>query len=213
MKKIFLAVVMLAIAIVIFAHRSEFLQLLAEIEEEKTMSPIATAVTLIVLKTLAAPLGFPGTPLTLLTGSLFGYFFGTLISLIGNTLGACLAFLLSRYVLHDYVQKKLFSRYPKIKKYEQKIARNGFKAVVILRLIPLFPFNALNFLLGVSNISFKQYAGGSFVGMIPGTFLFVYFGESLRMLMLANIILALAGIIMLTYLGRLYEKSDGVCEG
>ena len=58
----------------------------------------------------------------------------------------------------------------------------------------------------ITNIKIKDYVIGSFVGMIPGTFLFVYFGESLRMLSPLNIALAILGIIVLTYLGRIYER-------
>lgn len=206
MKKIFLTVVVVVLSGLIFVYQAEFFQLVEIIEIEKSNSPMAVAIVLVALKTLAAPLGFPGTPLTLLTGSLFGYFYGTFISVVGNTLGACLAFLLSRYVLQDYVQKKFLPHYPRMKKYEEKISRQGFTTVVVLRLIPLFPFNALNFLLGVSSVSFRDYALGSLIGMAPGTFLFVYFGDSLRMLRLTNIVLALAGIAALIYLGRLYEK-------
>jgi uncharacterized membrane protein YdjX (TVP38/TMEM64 family) len=61
-------------------------------------------------------------------------------------------------------------------------------------------------LLGTTIISFKKFALGTFVGMIPGTFLFVYLGGSLRMLSVANIILSLIGIAALTYLGVFYKK-------
>ncbi|MCI0566215.1 TVP38/TMEM64 family protein, partial [bacterium] len=58
----------------------------------------------------------------------------------------------------------------------------------------------------ISNIPLKQYALGSFVGMIPGTALFVYFGESLRMFSVINIVFAVSGLIALTFLGKAYEK-------
>ncbi len=206
MKKIFLAFFIISLSVLLFLYNAELFQMLKKLEDAKKVSPFLVAGILILIKTFVTPLGFPGTPLTLLTGSLFGYFFGTIISLIGNTLGACLAFLLARYVLQEFVQKKLLPRYIKIKKYEQNISKRGLATVIALRLIPLFPFNALNFLLGVTSISFKKYMWGSFIGMIPGTFLFVYFGESLRLLSFLNILLAITGIIILTYLGKLYEK-------
>lgn len=168
--------------------------------------PLATALLLIGLKAVSAPLGFPGTPLTLLSGSLFGKFLGTIIALIGNTLGASLAFLLSRYVLRDFVRGKFESRYPRIKEYDQKIEQKALATVIATRLIPLFPFNALNFMLGLTGVPFRKYVIGSFIGMIPGTFAFVYFGESLRMLSPINIALAVIGIVSLTYLGRLYAR-------
>jgi len=192
----------------IFTYQSEFLQFVQNIETKQALNPVGTATTLITIKTLTAPLGFPGTPLTIFEGALFGYFFGTIVALIGNTLGGCLAFLLSRYVLQNYVRKKILSRHPKIKDYEQKMMKQGVTTVASLRLIPLFPFNSLNFLLGTTNISFKKYVLGSFIGMAPGTFLFVYFGDSLRTLRMTNIILAIIGIITLTFLSILYKKSS-----
>ncbi len=206
MKKTALAIFVLAASIAIFAYRAEFLLFAHNLESVSAERPLLVACVLIALKTIVAPLGFPGTPLTLLSGSLLGNFFGTITALIGNTLGATLAFLLSRYLLKDYVQKNVVSKYSQMRKYEQRLEEKAFGTVVVLRLIPLFPFNALNFLLGVSNIPLKKYMLASFVGMIPGTALFVYFGESLRMLNFINIVFAIGGIIALTYLGKIYEK-------
>lgn len=206
MKKTVLAILILAISVALFAYRAEFLQFARSLENASSGNPFFAACVLIALKTIVAPLGFPGTPLTLLSGALLGNFFGTITALIGNTLGATLAFLLSRYLLKEYVQKNLVSRYAQMQKYEQRLEARALSTVIVLRLIPLFPFNALNFLLGVSNIPLKKYILGSFVGMIPGTALFVYFGESLRTLSLVNIIFAVLGIITLTYLGKIYEK-------
>ena len=206
MKKLILLVLVGSLSLVLFLHREEVLSWVAAIEHESMTMPLASALILILLKSVSAPLGFPGTPLTLLSGSLFGHVFGTIIALVGNTIGASLAFLLARYVLRDYMVKKFWTKYPRIKEYDQKLKEKGLSTVIALRLIPLFPFNALNFLLGVTSIPFKKYVIGSFVGMIPGTFLFVYFGESLRMLSGLNILLAILGICVLTFLGRQFEK-------
>ncbi len=206
MKKTALAISVLTISCALFVYRAEFLQFARHLESVSQGTPLLTALILIALKTIVAPLGFPGTPLTLLSGALLGNFFGTIAALIGNTIGATLAFLLSRYLLKEYVQKNLVSKYPKMRKYEERLEEKAFSTVVVLRLIPLFPFNALNFLLGVSNIPVRTYALASFVGMIPGTALFVYFGESLRMRSIINIIFAVLGIAALTYLGKMYEK-------
>jgi len=172
----------------------------------KDANPIGAAATLVAFQTLTAPLGFPGTPITIYIGTLFGYLFGTIVALIGNTLGGCLAFLLSRYVLQNYVQKKVLPRHPKIKRYEKKLVQRGFLTVVALRFLPIFPFNTFNFLLGTTRISFKKFALGTIVGMLPGTFLFVYFGGSLRALSVTNIVLAAMGIAALVLFGVIYKK-------
>jgi uncharacterized membrane protein YdjX (TVP38/TMEM64 family) len=119
----------------------------------------------------------------------------------------CLAFLLSRYILQNYIQKKVLPRHPKIKRYEKKLTQRRFVTVFALRVVPVFPFNSLNLLLGTTKISFNNFAIGTFLGILPGTFLFVYFGESLRILNPINILLAIAGLFILTYLSMFYGKS------
>lgn len=206
MKKILLALLVVGVSLTCFMYYGEIMASLVSFEKQSMEMPIAASFILIGLKIISAVLGLPGTPLTLLSGSLFGKLIGTIIALIGNTIGAACAFLLSRYVFRDYVEKNILPKYPKIKEYDKKLQQKGFSTVVALRLIPLFPFNALNFLFGVTSVPFKQYVVGSFIGMIPGTFIFVYFGQSLRMLSPFNIALAILGIVVLTYLGRKYEK-------
>jgi uncharacterized membrane protein YdjX (TVP38/TMEM64 family) len=198
----------LTLSTLLFVYQVELFQFVQDVEMKKDINPIGVAAILITFQILTAPLGFPGVPITITIGALFGFFFGAVVALIGNTLGGCLAFLLSRYVLQNYVQKKILPHHPKIRRYERKLTQRGFATVLVLRIIPLFPFNTLNFLLGTTNISFKKYVLGSFAGLLPGTFLFVYFGNSLRMLSVANIILAIVGIAALTYLGIFYEKKS-----
>ena len=206
MKKIILTVCILSVSMVSFFYYEELFTLLQILEMQSMEMPFVAACILVGLKIVATTLGLPGTPLTLLSGSLFGKLFGTIIALIGNTLGATAAFLLSRYVFRDYVSAHILSNYPKIKSYDEKIKHKGFSTVMAPRLNPLLPFNVLNFLLWVTSITLKKYILGSFIGMIPGTFIFVYFGESLRMLSAFNILCAILGIILLTYLGRVFEK-------
>lgn len=212
-RKVFLVLVVAAVSLGTLFYWGTLLQALSALEKVSSAAPTLTAAILILLKTVAAPLGLPGTPLTLLTGSLLGSLWGTVVALIGNTAGAALAFLLSRYVFKDYVQMTLLPKYPRIKEYEQRLEREAFLTVVILRLTPLFPFNGLNFLLGVTNISFGAYVLGSFIGMIPGTFAFVYFGESLRMFSLVKVLFAVVGIAGLIYIGHRYEKSRATSSG
>lgn len=169
-------------------------------------NPEYTALYLILGKIIGALIFFPGTPLTLLAGATLGLFWGSLVSIIGNTLGATLAFLLARFALRDFVRNNLYYKYPKIAEYEKKISKRGLATVLIVRLIPLFPFNVLNYLLGVTNVKTKDYIIGTFIGIIPGTVAFVYFGESLKMLSAINIAAAIFIILTLTYGGKYYDK-------
>lgn len=177
-------------------------QLRLLIENNESLTPVL----LILAKVLGAVLFLPGTPLTLLAGGLLGTFWGTIVSLIGNILGAAAAFLIARYFLRGVVKEKVFSKYPKLKAYEEKFFKDGLRTVMFLRLVPLFPFNALNYALGVTRVSTKDYIIGTSIGIIPGTLAYTYFGESLAMLSPLNIALALVAIIGLIYIGKRYER-------
>lgn len=162
-------------------------------------------IVLVIAKVISGALLIPGTPLTLLSGIILGKFWGTLAALIGNLLGATLAFLWARYLFKKFVQKKILAKYPKINDYENKLSRNGFLTVVFLRLVPLFPFNVLNPVLGVTDIKFKDYFFGTAIGLIPGTFVFVYLGESFKLLSFWNILFAVSGIVGLSYISKFWK--------
>lgn len=164
------------------------------------------AVYIIIAKIISGVFFVPATPLTILSGAMFGTFVGSIISIIGNLAGAVLAFFLARYIFKDFVQKKILIKYPMINKYEDQLFTNGFKTVIFLRLVPLFPYNFLNFALAVTEVKFKDFFWGSFWGMIPGTVAYVYFGESVKMLSVINIIFSLVAIGGLIYLGKILKK-------
>lgn len=168
--------------------------------------PQLTALYLIIAKIIGAVLLFPGTPLTLLAGATLGVFWGSIVSIIGNSLGATLAFLISRYFLRNYVSKTIYTKYPTIQKYEARFFNRGLVTVILLRLIPLFPFNVLNYLLGVTQVKTKDYLIGTVFGIIPGTIAFVYFGKAITMLSPFHIISSIIAIAGLTYIGKYYEK-------
>jgi uncharacterized membrane protein YdjX (TVP38/TMEM64 family) len=161
---------------------------------------------LVSAKTVSATFLMPGTPLTILSGVVLGKFLGTLASLVGNLLGAVVAFLWARYLFRNWVQTKILVKYPEISEFENKLSKNGFWTVIFLRLVPLFPFNVLNPVLGVMDIKFKDYFFGTALGIIPGTFLFVFFGESLKMLSFLNIFFALVGIFGLVFIGKFWKS-------
>lgn len=116
----------------------------------------------------------PGTLLTLGAGVIFGIILGSVYVLIGATIGAILAFLVGRYLARDWVRHKM-SQDPKFAAIDAAVAKAGLKIVVLTRLSPLFPFNALNYAFGVTGVSLRDYSLGS-IGMIPGTIMYVYIG-------------------------------------
>jgi uncharacterized membrane protein YdjX (TVP38/TMEM64 family) len=123
----------------------------------------------------------PGSVLTLGAGFLFGVPVGLLSAWTGATLGACVAFLVGRTLARDWIATKV-SGNPKFAAVDEAVGREGFKIVLLLRLSPIFPFNFLNYALGLTKISFWQYALASLIGMLPGGLMYVYFGSAARSL-------------------------------
>ncbi|WP_246153126.1 TVP38/TMEM64 family protein [Oryzomonas rubra] len=138
---------------------------------------IVAPLVYIAIYTVAPTLMLPGLPLSMAGATVFGPVWGVVYTIIGATLGACAAFLIARYAARDWVERQLVgSRWNKL---DSETAQNGWKAVAFTRLIPLFPFNLLNFAFGLTKISFPQYAVATFIFMLPGTIAFITFSSSL----------------------------------
>lgn len=130
---------------------------------------------------VACVLFLPGSVLTLGAGFLFGVILGTITVSIGSTLGACAAFIVGRTIARDWISGKVEGN-EKFAAIDKAVGTEGFKIVFLTRLSPVFPFNLLNYAFGLTNVSFRHYALASWIGMIPGTVMYVYFGSTLRSL-------------------------------
>ncbi len=117
----------------------------------------------------------PGSLLTLAAGAIFGIVKGTAMVFLGATLGASAAFLVSRYAARRAVERRLAGD-RRFAALDRAIGGQGLKIVLLLRLSPVFPFNLLNYALGLTRIRFVDYLLAS-VGMLPGTVLYVYSGK------------------------------------
>jgi uncharacterized membrane protein YdjX (TVP38/TMEM64 family) len=125
---------------------------------------------------IAATVAFlPGSILTLGAGVVFGVWLGTVYVFIGATLGAIAAFGVGRYFARGWISQKI-AGHPKFAAIDHAIAQDGFKIVLLTRLSPIFPFNLLNYALGITGVSLQDYALGS-IGMLPGTLMYVYIGS------------------------------------
>jgi len=120
----------------------------------------------------AVVLALPGSVITIMAGILFGSIIGIVTVSFGSTLGATLAFLISRFVARDAVAGR-FSKNEKFHKLDQLTKDHGSIIVAITRLIPLFPFNLLNYGFGLTHVPFRTYVFWSWICMLPGTVLFV----------------------------------------
>jgi uncharacterized membrane protein YdjX (TVP38/TMEM64 family) len=135
------------------------------------IAPIAFMLTYIV----ATVAFLPGSVLTLGAGVLFGIIQGSLYVFVGATIGATLAFLVGRYLARGWISKKIAGN-QKFSAIDRAVGQEGFKIVLLTRLSPVFPFNLLNYGLGVTGVALKDYVLAS-VGMIPGTIMYVYIGS------------------------------------
>ena len=129
------------------------------------------------LHILATAMGIPGVILTMAGGICFGLFWGSLWSLVGATLGAIAAFGLARYWMHGWFQRNC-SKHPLLKSLNRMVTERPFWFMLTLRFAPISPFNVLNFLLGLTQISLKPYAVGTFLGIIPGVIIYTWFGQA-----------------------------------
>ena len=137
------------------------------------------SVTVFFLTYLAAvALSLPGsaTLLTLLAGALFGAFKGTVIVSFASSIGACLAFLLCRYVLHDWFQTRFRERFASI---NEGVERDGAFYLFSLRIIPIFPFFLVNIAMALTRIKLRTFYWVSQIGMLAGTYVYVLAGEEL----------------------------------
>ena len=166
-------------------------------------------VLFMLLYAVATVFFLPGSLLTLTGGALFGPILGTFYNLTGATLGASLAFLIARYIASDWASKKAAG---KLKQLLDGVDKEGWKFVAFTRLVPLFPFNVLNYALGLTKIKFSHYLLATYTCMLPGAFAYTYLGyvgkeaaaggEGLTQ----KILLAIAFLVTVIYLSRWFKQ-------
>ncbi len=159
---------------------------------------LTIAIYMIIYITVTA-LSLPGaTVMTLAGGGLFGLRTGIVVISFASTIGATLAFLVSRFLLRDYVQKKFGD---KLRTINEGVKKDGAFYLLSLRLVPLFPFFVINLLMGLTPIRTLVYYIVSQVGMLPGTFVYVNAGTQLAKIDSAQGILSPGLIFSFVLLG------------
>lgn len=140
--------------------------------------PLAPVI-FVALSASAIALAIPGTILTLAGGVIFGFYWGTLFNLMAANIGANLAFLIARTLAGDAVRKLMGDDSSALAKLDSVVSRHGFQGLLTLRLIPLVPFNALNFGSGLTPLSWRTYAIATAIGIVPGSAIYTFFADSL----------------------------------
>lgn len=121
----------------------------------------------------------PAGILTIGAGFLYGPIIGTIIVSVSSTAGAAVAFLLGRTVAHDWAAERV-EDFPRVNALYRAIEKDDFKVVLLARLIPIFPFNILNYAFSLTKVSFKKYIFASWLGMLPATIVYVYVGAAAK---------------------------------
>ena len=162
--------------------------------------------------TLATVLFIPGSVLTLVGGALFGPVAGTFYNLTGATCGATLAFLIARHVTSDWVRSKAGGR---MKLVIEGVEREDWRFIAFVRLVPLFPFNLLNYVLGLTRIRLSRFVIVSYLAMLPGALAYTYLGYAGREAAVGDAgviqkgLLALALLAAVALLPRLVQRLRG----
>ena len=151
--------------------QQQLVNLLEWIRELGIIAPIVFIIAYIII-TVAF---LPASVVTLGAGAVFGVLEGSIYVFIGAMLGATAAFLIGRFVARDWIAKKVENN-KFFKSLDKAIADEGRKLVFLIRLSPAFPFNLLNYALGLTKVSLPDYVLGT-TGIIPGTIMYVYLGS------------------------------------
>ena len=161
--------------------------------------PVKTALTFFGVYVLAAALSFPGASiLTLAAGAMFGWAMGLLLVSFASSLGALLAFWVSRYLLRDVIEKRFGKLLQPI---NEGLAKDGTFYLLTLRLVPLFPFWLINLLMGLTTLGARRFYIVSQIGMLVGTAVYVNAGTQLAAIDTAADVLSPGLIASLVLLG------------
>lgn len=153
---------------------------LGAISEYRQSNPLKSVLIFSAIYISATAASIPGAlVLTLLGGAIFGFFLGTAVVAISATIGATIAFLLSRYLFNDLVRQRMGERLTKIR---ESFSKEGAMYLFSMRLVPVFPFFVINLLMGLTSIKTSTYAFASLIGMLPGTMAFINAGTQLSKL-------------------------------
>ena len=170
---------------------------------------VAAPLMFMALYAAATVLFLPGSILTISGGALFGPVWGTFYSLTGATLGATLAFLVARYLASDWVARKAGGR---LKQLIDGVEAESWRFVAFVRLVPLFPFNLLNYALGLTRIKLSHFIVTSYICMLPGSIAFTYLGYAGREAAAGSAgsiqkgLLALGLLALIVFLPRLIRR-------
>lgn len=169
--RVLLLVVIAAGIVLAIANRDQLD--VAALEQWVNSAGIAAPLLFVMIYAVGVVLFLPALVFTLAGGALFGPFVGALVNLLGASVGSTLAFIVSRYLAGDWVTQRSGGR---LKRIKEGVEAEGWRFVAFVRLVPLFPFSLLNYVLGLTRIKLSHYFFATLVFMIPGGVAYTYLG-------------------------------------
>ncbi len=205
-KLLLLAVLGMGISLaVLYRDAIDMLAMQNWIEQSGTLAPLI----FMFIYVLGTVFFLPGSVLTLAGGALFGPIWGVFYNLTAATIGAVLSFLAARYLASDWVAKKSAGR---LKQLINGVEKEGWHFVAFVRLVPVFPFNLLNYALGLTKIKWLDYSLATYICMLPGAIAYTYLGYIGKEAatggegLIQKALLALALLALVAFLPRLIKQ-------
>ena len=207
MKKILLFSLFVLVAVLVWTHfdigmyasldalKDNRMAIMEYVDGNYTLAAVVFTSIYVVATIFSLPIA---TFLTLLSGFLFGIVFGTIFVVVGATIGATIVYLLARTIFHDW----FYSRFgKKVHQHLDNIEKDSFNYLLFLRLVPIFPFFLVNIAPAFVHTKTRDYVLSTFIGIIPGTFVYVYAGQTLETIDAIGDILSPGVIIAFVLLG------------
>lgn len=204
-KKIISLLVIASLITIVFCFRHEMVKLIQNPYKVRdyiqTYRNFAILIFLF-LSTIRSVFLLPAGVFAIISGLTFGNILGTLLTCIGITLSGALSYLISKYFARDIILNFINKRFGKINDIFKK---EGLFYIATLRLIPIFPFDAISFAAGLVNISFYDFVLGTFIGSLPGAFIYTFLGNSLMDISSPKFRLAILLVIITSIVPIVYK--------
>lgn len=178
----------------------------SQIEQFVHGAGIAAPIAFVAIYALLTVALVPGSAPSMAAGALFGAAWGSLLTILGATLGATAAYLFARRIGRMPLRARTGARFARLDAW---VTRRGFLTVLYVRLIPIFPFNAVNYAFGLTSVTPRAYVTATALGIMPGTVAFVALGSSLSSPGSPVFLIALGAIAALTLAGAMAARAAG----
>lgn len=164
-------------------------------------APFVFTVFCVIRPIVILPIGL----FSVLGGVMFGAFWGTVYTILGSTIGSVIAYYMARYWGKDWVEGFLKGNMTKL---DEHCREKGFVVTFLMRVIPILPCDVVSYICGLSEIKLKDFVLGTFLGIIPGTFIYSYFGNSLNNMYSKQFIISIILLLLLSLLPLIIKKTS-----